>query len=55
MPAHAIHRVKAGKSVPGVVIVSSDAPIGQAIEDLLLLLQVVDPEEMANRLLFVPL
>lgn len=54
VPFHAIRRVRAGETLPGVVVVSASAPIGRIIDELLLLLQATEPEEIADRILFLP-
>jgi len=48
-------RVAAGQSMPGVVAVPHRMPIGHAIEDLLLVIQVSAPDEMRDRVLRLPL
>ena len=51
----AYDRVRAGQPMPGVIEVSDNIPIGQAIEELLVVLGASDPSELENRVIFVPL
>lgn len=55
MRTHAYERVAAGRSMPGVVEVTRPHAIGQAIEELLQVVQVLEPEEMKDRVLRLPL
>lgn len=55
MPRHAYDRVDHGKIMPGVIIVSQDAPIARSIEDLLLLAEYSEDGEYEGRVLFLPL
>jgi hypothetical protein len=51
----AYERLQRGGSVPGVLAVRSDCPIGRAIDDLFLLLAASLPTELADRIVYVPL
>jgi hypothetical protein len=55
MGNHAYERVAAGEPMPGVVEIPDLMPIGKAIEELLLVVQLLDPEEMRDRVLRLPL
>lgn len=55
MTKHAYDRVRAGLSMPGVIEVRDDAPIGQAIEEILITLFACTPDELANRIIHIPL
>lgn len=55
MTKHAYDRVRAGLPMPGVIEVRADLPIGQAIEEVLLVVLTSEPAELANRVLFIPL
>lgn len=55
MAGFAYERVAAGLPMPGVIEVNSDLPIGQAIEHLLVVIEVSEPGELENRVVFVPL
>lgn len=52
---YAYERVQDGRVMPGVIAVRSDCPIGQAVEELELLLLASEPGEVENRILFTPL
>jgi len=51
----AYQRVHAGLPMPGIVEVRQDLPIGQVIDDLLLLIDVSHEEEWESRVLHLPL
>lgn len=55
MAFFAYKRVRAGKSMPGVIEVADDLPIGQAIEDILLLTEYSDRHEWEGRVIYLPL
>ncbi len=55
MTKHAYDRVRAGLPMPGVIEVRADLPIGQAIEEVLIVLLTSEPAELANRVIFIPL
>ncbi len=55
MTRHVYERVGAGKSMPGVFVVSRDIPIGSVIEDLLLLAECSLEEEWEGKVLYLPL
>jgi hypothetical protein len=52
---HALDRVDAGHSMPGVFQVRSVAPIGQAIDDLILLAECSLEGEWEGQVRFLPL
>jgi Domain of unknown function (DUF5615) len=52
---YAYERVGAGRRMPGVVEVSRFVPLGQAIEDILLLAELSLPDEWADQVLYLPL
>lgn len=41
--------------MPGVIEVRDDVSIGQAIEEILTVLLAAQPDELANRIIFIPL
>ena len=41
--------------MPGVIEVRDDVPVGQAIEEILIVLLASEPGELANRITFIPL
>jgi hypothetical protein len=51
----AYRRATAGLPMPGVVEIGRNVPIGQAIEELLLLAECALPEEIEGRVLYLPL
>ena len=51
----AYERVATGQPMPGVCVVKATAPIGTAIEYILLLLEIIPAEEWENQVRFVPL
>jgi hypothetical protein len=55
MTAHAYARVASGLPMPGVFAVSQLAPIGQVIEDLVLLAECSLPDEWEGQVRYVPL
>jgi hypothetical protein len=55
MPKFAYNRVRAGQSMPGVFLVSDLMPLGQAIDEILLALECLPPEECKDVVRFFPL
>ena len=53
--AHAYERVRAGQPMPGVIAVSQALPVGQVIEDLLLVVQCSRAEYWTNQVRYLPL
>ena len=51
MPRFAYERVDAGLPTPGLILVPDRMSIGAALDDLLLIVQVMDPEEMRDRVI----
>ena len=54
MPNFAYDRVRAGQSMPGVFLVSDRMPVGQAIDEILLAVDCLKPEECKNLVRFFP-
>jgi hypothetical protein len=52
---HAFHRIEAGQPMPGVFEVTSVAPVGRAIDDLILLAECSFESEWEGQVLFLPL
>ena len=52
---HAYERVRAGKPMPGVFEVSREVPIGQAIEDIVLLAECSLEGEWEGQVRYLPL
>lgn len=55
MGRYAFARIEAGELMPGVIEIPSLMPIGQAIEELVLFVQVVEPREIRGRVVRLPL
>lgn len=55
MTKYANQRVLATEYMPGVLEVDTDAPIGQVIEEILVVLGASYPHELENRIIFIPL
>ena len=51
----AYERVKAGLSMPGVIEVADDLPLGQVIDDILLIAENSERKEWEGRVLYLPL
>src|SRR5688500_2377476 len=55
MTHFAYERVKADLLMPGVIEVADDLPIGQVIEDILLLVEYSDNREWEGQVVYLPL
>jgi hypothetical protein len=55
MPAWAYQRVAAGESMPGVFVISDRLPIGQAIEEILLMDACSEQSEWRGLVVYLPL
>ena len=55
MTRYAYDRIRSGRPMPGVLEVRDDLPIGQAIEEVLTVLLTCEPDELSNRVIFIPL
>ena len=55
MTKHAYARVQAGLPMFGVIVVRDDLPVGQAIEELFVVLLASSAEEHVNRIIFISL
>jgi hypothetical protein len=55
IPFFAYERVRAGQAMPGVFLVSDLMPIGQAIDEILLAVDCLTPDECKNCVRFFPL
>ena len=51
---YAYDRVRAGKSMPGVIEVPDDVPIGKAIEDILLIAETSQLSEWEELVIYLP-
>jgi hypothetical protein len=55
MTKFAYERVAAGLPMPGIIEVNEDLPIGQTIEDLLIIIGSSEPEEWDGQVRYLPL
>jgi len=55
LPAFAFERVMAGEPMPGVFVINDRLPVGQAIEELVLVTTCSEASEWAGRVLYLPL
>lgn len=55
MPRYARDRIRAGKPMPGVILVRADLPTGLVLEDLVLLIQAGTPEDLDGQVRYLPL
>ena len=55
MAYYAYERVKVGLSMPGVIEVADDLPLGQVIEDILLLAEYSNKSEWESQVIYLPL
>jgi predicted nuclease of predicted toxin-antitoxin system len=55
MADFAYQRAKAGQPMPGVFLVSDQMPIGQAVDEILLAVECLTPEECKDFVRFFPL
>jgi hypothetical protein len=55
IPGFAYARVAAGEPMPGVFFVSKKLPIGQAIDEILLAVHCLDPDECKDIVKYFPL
>ena len=55
IPKFAYERVRAGQPMPGVIAVPDSLPIGQAIEELAVLIECSQPGELANLVIYLPI
>ena len=55
VPDFAYERIRAGAAMPGVIEVPRQMPIGQAVEDLLLVMAAGQPEDWDHQVIYLPL
>ncbi len=55
MTLFAYERIRSGQKITGIIEVPQATPVGQAVEDLLLMALVCFPEELENRIEYLPL
>jgi hypothetical protein len=54
MPAHFLGFLQEGRRSPGVVLVSQEVPVRDAIEGILTIWSVSWPSEMENQIVYIP-
>ena len=55
VPRYAYARVAAGAPMPGIIAIPDDLPIGQAIEQLQIVVECFGENELENQVLYLPL
>ena len=55
IPKHAYERVEAGEPMPGVIAVPDSLAIGQAIEELVTIIECSEPHEWENLVIYLPM
>lgn len=55
MPKFVYERVHAGLPVPGIVEIHRDMPVGEAIDELEVILGVGEREDFENQVMYVPM
>lgn len=55
MPRYAYERVGRHEPLPGVVVVPDELTVGRALEDLVLLVELSGPEDLADQVMYLPL
>jgi hypothetical protein len=55
VPRHAYERVTAGESMPGVLALAETLPVGQAIEELAIVIECSEQTEWENQVVHLPL
>lgn len=55
LPDYAFERVTSGKAMPGVFVINNRLPIGQAIDEILLIVACSEPAEWNGRVVHLPL
>ncbi len=55
IPQYAYERLRAGRPMPGVCVVTRAVPIGRAIEDILLIAELSDGQDWEGQIRYLPL
>jgi Domain of unknown function (DUF5615) len=55
IPRFTLDRIESGMTTPGIFLVDDLMPIGQAVDELVLVIECSDPIEFANRITYFPL
>lgn len=55
MPVHGLDRVNRAEKMPGILVVHDRFPVGDAIQEILLVDECSVPEDWRNRVVYLPL
>jgi hypothetical protein len=55
VPRYAYERIEAGQSMPGVIAIPKELPIGQAIEEMVIVIQCCAAAEFENEVFYLPM
>ncbi len=55
MTYYAYERVRTGKAMPGIIEIADDLPIGNVVEDILLLAEYSERGELEGQIIYLPL
>ena len=55
IPRYAYERVMAGEPMPSIIAIPDELPIGQAIEQLHIVVECLEENELENQVLYLPL
>jgi hypothetical protein len=55
MPKFARERIRDGKYLPGLIVVPEQMPIGEAVRDLMIVVECSEANEWENRIEYLPL
>lgn len=54
IPRYAYERIEVGRSMPGVIAIPKDLPIGQAIEEMVIIIECCAANEFENEVFYLP-
>jgi hypothetical protein len=54
IPRYAYERIKAAQIMPGVIVIPEDLPVGQAIDEMSLVIECCAENELENVILYIP-
>jgi len=55
MPSHAMQRVTAGLKMPGALLINDRLPVGQAIDEIILISECTDDVEWYGKVVYLPI
>jgi hypothetical protein len=55
IPRHAYERGEAGRPVPGIIAIPKDLPVGQAIEEMVIIIECCPENEFEDVVFYLPL